>query len=909
MHNQKGCRAFGALLAALLVAATAAQAQPAFRGASGASTAPTFRSASQATYAGISFRAAASAATDTSSLSIGLPSGTLENDVMIAAIGFRPSSVTVTAPTGWTLVRRVDNSDQQTNSLAVYRKVAGSSEASSHTWDVTGASYAVGGIQSFGGVDTANPIDVENGQATAESLSHAAPSVTTTVANAMVVTAHTFTTSTTWSPPSAMTEGFDVQFSPVDPGLGQSISAHYVQQTATGATGTKTATAAGSSGDEDPGNTHTLALRPASPVVTIVKPAGLSENDVMIAAIGFRPESATLTAPSGWTLVRRTNNTGTNGGKNGLAVYRKLAGTSEPASYAWQVDGAFGAAGGIQAFFNVDMATPVNVENGQATANSLSHATPSVTTTVGNTMLVTAHTYASATPWTPPSGMTEAVDAMAGGQSLTTSHVLQPAATSTGSKTATANGSAGDADQGVTHILALRPTDPPLTLAKPAGVVANDVMIAAIGFRPASASLTVPDGWTLVRRTDNAVSGASNSLAVYRKVAGSSEPDSYVWNLSGDTYTVGGIQAFSGVDTSNPIDVEDGHTTPYGLSHATPSVTTTVANAMIVTAHTFETATTWTPPSGMTEGFDTKFGGQSIEGNYVLQATAGATGTKTATAAGSTGDQDEGVTHILALRPATTVAQLYFIHVDHLNTPRLVADATGTTVWRWDQAEPFGNNPADEDPDANSIAFDLPLRLPGQRYDAETGLHYNYYRNYDPNIGRYEESDPIGLRGGLNTYAYVHNDAIGRSDPSGLKVRLICRPLEGPIVRKIFDHCFVHVSCPQEGWQRTLSLLGTYPYISATGYKVRSPDPLSPDHPGAPQNTYDEEIVPIVRPGSCSCDYEKSVVQRFDAAPPSQPYQAFGYNSNSFASDLIISTEFGTKVPGNAPTMAIGLRR
>ena len=69
---------------------------------------------------------------------------------------------------------------------------------------------------------------------------------------------------------------------------------------------------------------------------------------------------------------------------------------------------------------------------------------------------------------------------------------------------------------------------------------------------------------------------------------------------------------------------------------------------------------------------------------------------------------------------------------DHLNTPRLVADATGTTVWRWDQAEPFGANPVDEDPDANSVAFDLALRLPGQQYDEETGLHYNYYRDYDP---------------------------------------------------------------------------------------------------------------------------------------------------------------------------------
>jgi RHS repeat-associated protein len=72
-----------------------------------------------------------------------------------------------------------------------------------------------------------------------------------------------------------------------------------------------------------------------------------------------------------------------------------------------------------------------------------------------------------------------------------------------------------------------------------------------------------------------------------------------------------------------------------------------------------------------------------------------------------------------------------------------VADSTGTTVWRWDQAEPFGSKSADENPSGLG-AFDLPLRLPGQRYDAETALHYNYFRDYDPSLGSYKQSDPIG---------------------------------------------------------------------------------------------------------------------------------------------------------------------
>jgi RHS repeat-associated protein len=111
---------------------------------------------------------------------------------------------------------------------------------------------------------------------------------------------------------------------------------------------------------------------------------------------------------------------------------------------------------------------------------------------------------------------------------------------------------------------------------------------------------------------------------------------------------------------------------------------------------------------------------------------------------------------------------VYFVQVDHLNTPRLVANAAGETVWRWDQQEPFGSNPTDNNPSGLGV-FDLPLRLPGQTYDVETGLHYNYFRDYDPTIGRYGESDPIGLSGGLNTYIYGDGTPITRADPFGLQ--------------------------------------------------------------------------------------------------------------------------------------------
>ncbi|SEB18877.1 RHS repeat-associated core domain-containing protein, partial [Marinobacterium iners] len=65
------------------------------------------------------------------------------------------------------------------------------------------------------------------------------------------------------------------------------------------------------------------------------------------------------------------------------------------------------------------------------------------------------------------------------------------------------------------------------------------------------------------------------------------------------------------------------------------------------------------------------------------------------------------------------------------------------------------------------------LRFPGQYFDSETGLHYNYYRDYDPATGRYIESDPIGLAGGLNSYAYVQNNPANWLDPWGLYTEIV----------------------------------------------------------------------------------------------------------------------------------------
>jgi len=124
---------------------------------------------------------------------------------------------------------------------------------------------------------------------------------------------------------------------------------------------------------------------------------------------------------------------------------------------------------------------------------------------------------------------------------------------------------------------------------------------------------------------------------------------------------------------------------------------------------------------------------------------------------------------------------LYYLEPDALGSPRVAIDPDrDVAVWRWDlTGEAFGNSAPNEDPDADGIAFVLDMRFPGQRYDAATELNYNYFRDYDPNTGRYVQRDPIGLAGGVNTYGYVSQNPIRGYDPLGLDDASECDCLAG----------------------------------------------------------------------------------------------------------------------------------
>lgn len=111
----------------------------------------------------------------------------------------------------------------------------------------------------------------------------------------------------------------------------------------------------------------------------------------------------------------------------------------------------------------------------------------------------------------------------------------------------------------------------------------------------------------------------------------------------------------------------------------------------------------------------------------------------------------------------TQKLDLYFVHNDHLGTPMKVTDAEQRTVWSMEQT-PFG--------EATLLVQGIvqPMRFPGQYADVESGMSYNYFRDYDPSLGRYVQSDPIGISGGANTFSYSNGDPVSYVDPLGLIV-------------------------------------------------------------------------------------------------------------------------------------------
>ncbi len=114
---------------------------------------------------------------------------------------------------------------------------------------------------------------------------------------------------------------------------------------------------------------------------------------------------------------------------------------------------------------------------------------------------------------------------------------------------------------------------------------------------------------------------------------------------------------------------------------------------------------------------------------------------------------------IATLNPGT--GQIYYLHDDRLGTPQLATDTNQNVAWIA-AYQPFGGL------SSTSALIVQDLRLPGQENDSDTGWYHNGFRDYVPSLGRYLESDPMGLAAGPNTYAYANGNPARFIDPSGL---------------------------------------------------------------------------------------------------------------------------------------------
>jgi len=387
------------------------------------------------------------------------------------------------------------------------------------------------------------------------------------------------------------------------------------------------------------------ATSAATTSVTVAKPTGTVDGDVVYFVVSTLG-NATVTPPTGLTFLREDAN-GTASSDSKIRTYRRVA-SGEPADYTFTFSTSDTHNVAIVAVQGADTTTPEDATTvGQANASSTSCVAPAITTASADTLLLFCGAASAARSWTPPAGMTEQVD-VAAGKALTVAAEAVAAAGSTGTRTATLSSARQNCGQLIAVRSAAAAAVPTfraassagpgivtsVTVAKPTGVVDDDLMVMAIA-TVGDSTPTLPSGWALHTEVKAGTTENDSYLLVYYKKA-ASEPADYTISFSTTDNHGVAVAAYDNVHTSSPFDATpSSRINASSTSCTADEVTTGSADAMLVFVGACDASRTFTPPSGMSERADvfavSGSAGMGLEIADEARPTAGATGTRTAT--------------------------------------------------------------------------------------------------------------------------------------------------------------------------------------------------------------------------------------------------------------------------------------
>ena len=365
-----------------------------------------------------------------------------------------------------------------------------------------------------------------------------------------------------------------------------------------------------------------------------------------------------------------------------------------------------------------------------------------------------------------------------------------------------------------TYSLTAKATDALGTTATSAAIsVTSDQVPTVTLTTPApGAQITSPSSYVLTA-TASSVTSTIAKVDFYNGTSllgtATAAPYSFTWsNVPVGSYTLTAVatDALGISTTSAPINVSAIANVPPAVSLTSPAngATATAPATLTLTANATSTTSTvvkvdfynGTTLLGTATTVPYSFTWSNVPiGSYTLTAVATDTLNATTTSVPVTVTVNTGI------------AQAYYIHADHLDTPRVITNSTGNVVWQWDNVDPFGNNIPNENP-GGAGTFQFPLRFAGQYADRETNTFYNFYRDaYDPALGRYTQFDPIGLQGGINGYVYVLNNPLSYTDPTGESIPGVLACIAaGYTAYKIWNFLYKSYSAAQDVQQQSSNI-------------------------------------------------------------------------------------------------------